>query len=61
MATPTEALNGLNKIKERHEFLKAEIIKLLDEDNIIKDKINNHLREVEELEKKYVELIGDLV
>ena len=60
MATPTEALNGLNKIKERYDFLKAEILRLLDEDEAIKNKINIYLQEIESMEETYVDLIGDL-
>ena len=39
---------------------KKEILKLLDEDEAIKDKINEYLLEVEQLEAQYVELIEDL-
>lgn len=58
--TKTQALNGLNKIKERYDHIKAELYKLLKEDDEIKNKINNHLREIEELENKYVDLIEKL-
>lgn len=60
MATPTEALCELNKIHERHEFLKTEILKLLDENKRIIDKLNLYSDEVEKIEENYVELISDL-
>ena len=60
MTTPTEALTGLNKIKDRHDFLKVEILKLLDENKLIIDKLNIYSDELEKLEEIYVELIGDL-
>ena len=60
MATPTEALVNLNKINERYLFIKQEIYKLLDEENKIREKINNYLIEIEEMENNYVDLMGDL-
>jgi hypothetical protein len=60
MATPTQALHELNVIKERYDFIKSEIFKLLNEDQLLKNKINEYLKEVEYLEIKYVDLIGDL-
>jgi hypothetical protein len=60
MATPTQALHELNVIKERYDFIKSEIFKLLNDDQLLKNKINEYLKEVEYLEIKYVDLIGDL-
>lgn len=60
MATPTEALHELNKIKDRHEFLKSEILKLLDKNDEIINQLNVYGKEVENLEENYVELISDL-
>ena len=60
MATPTEALNELNKIKDKHEFLKTEILKLLDENKIIINKLNGYSDELEKMEESYVELMSDL-
>jgi len=60
MATPTEALHELNKIKERHEFLKSEILRLLDENIRITNQLNVYGKEVEKMEEIYVELMSDL-
>ena len=60
MATPTEALNKLNKIKDKHEFIKIEILKLLDENKIIINKLNEYSDELEKIEETYVELMSDI-
>jgi archaellum component FlaC len=58
--TPTQALSELNKIKEKHEYIKSEMIKLIELDNKIKNQINEYLNEFEKLEENYVKLMDVL-
>ena len=60
MATPTEALKGLNELNELYQEIKAEMYTLLDEKDKINEEINKRLLKIEEMENKYVELISDL-
>jgi len=55
--TPTELLKVGNDIKSKHDSLKDVIISdtfLIDE---IQTRINNSVRELDELEQKYVKII----
>ena len=60
MATPTEALNELNNINNKYILLKNETLKLLDEENRIREKINDNLEIIRGMEEKYVYLMEDL-
>ena len=58
--TPTELLKMINDINKIHDRIKAEIIgHTIDVDNL-EIVINNKLSLLEELEKKYIELIEEI-
>jgi len=50
-----------NDIKEKHETLKKEIVADTFEIEKLEESINNKAKELEELEKNYIEIIEKLV
>ncbi len=59
--TPIELQKIGNDIKTKHDKLKLEIIDDTYEMEEIEKRINNKVRELEELEKNYVQIIEKLV
>lgn len=58
--TPTEINLEINKTVTKHESLKEDIKKLLDIIELSESQVNEKLKELDETEKKYVELIEKL-
>lgn len=58
--TPTELLKFLNDVKFEHDKIKNQIIGFTEEVDELDKKINNNLLILEELEKKYIELIEEI-
>jgi len=58
--TPTDLLKIANDIKSEHEKIKKTIIDDTHEADKLKDKINKNLLKLEELEKKYVNIVEEI-
>lgn len=58
--TPTEINLEINKTVAKHEQLKEDIKKLLDIIELSQTQVNDKLKELDEAEQKYVELIEQL-
>lgn len=58
--SPTELLVLINKVKEKHDLLRQEIINHSYEVEQLEKTINNKINELTELEKYYVSLIDEM-
>jgi predicted alternative tryptophan synthase beta-subunit len=58
--TPTDLLKIANDIKSEHEKIKKIIIDDTYEADNLKEKINENLLKLEELEKKYVNIVEEI-
>jgi hypothetical protein len=58
--TKTEILAQINNMKSKHELLKKEVFDLVESIKEGEEKINTKLKEIEELEIIYVDLIEKL-
>jgi len=58
--TPIELNKMINEVKEKHDALKQEVIDHSFEIEVVEKKINEKIEVINELEKKYVELIEEI-
>lgn len=59
--TPIELQRLGNDVKKKHDLLKAEILSLTDQIEELEIVLNNKAKELQELEKTYVDIVEKLI